>query len=455
MKFTVFKPKRFRKGKRITSRLYRGRYRLDNDVSVTDIPLMTSDKQIAVERLRKVIKEKQQESAGIIAPKALRDAAKKPLTDHLADFIADLNAKGRDDMYIYIIEKLTIRVFRECEWKMLPEVTVDSFTTWRSRQTMAPKTLNEYLDTLNGILNWMQLQGRLAANPLRSVGKVQTQGMEVRIRRATTDIEMKRLMSCVSIEHRALYLMAAYTGLRRAELESLIWADVQLDVEIPYVKARASTTKNHKDAVIWLHKDVIKALKAIMPENTDKLSKVFDKLPSMDQFREDLKRAGIQYKDSQGRQADFHALRYKFRMSMEEANVSPRVTMALMRHSDMRLTQNTYTDAKQLQTSKAIESLPSILGDDSPIDSPQLGVDSHLVAQTVSDETSGNTAEVVANKGQSHSLARSGTDCQKSQLVAGLGFEPRQTDSESVVLPLHNPAVGASAVFLNNQHFLL
>lgn len=25
-------------------------------------------------------------------------------------------------------------------------------------------------------------------------------------------------------------------------------------------------------------------------------------------------------------------------------------------------------------------------------------------------------------------------------LVAGLGFEPRQTESESVVLPLHNPA---------------
>ena len=25
-------------------------------------------------------------------------------------------------------------------------------------------------------------------------------------------------------------------------------------------------------------------------------------------------------------------------------------------------------------------------------------------------------------------------------MVAGLGFEPRQTESESVVLPLHNPA---------------
>ena len=26
-------------------------------------------------------------------------------------------------------------------------------------------------------------------------------------------------------------------------------------------------------------------------------------------------------------------------------------------------------------------------------------------------------------------------------MAAGLGFEPRQTDSESVVLPLHHPAI--------------
>ena len=29
---------------------------------------------------------------------------------------------------------------------------------------------------------------------------------------------------------------------------------------------------------------------------------------------------------------------------------------------------------------------------------------------------------------------------ERSRSVAGLGLEPRQTDSESVVLPLHHPA---------------
>lgn len=455
MIFNIYRPKRIHAGKRIVSRLYRGRYRLDNEVQVMEVSLDTPDKQVAEERLRKIIKDKQQEGAGIIAPKALRDAAQKNLMNHLADFIADLTAKGRDAMYIYSIEKRAQRVFGECNWKLPSDVTADSFIAWRSRQKKAPKTINEYLDTMEGLLNWMQRLGRLVANPLRSVGKVQTQGREERKRRALTDCELNRLLSCVPNERKALYLTAVYTGLRKAELAALLWGDIFIDGEKFYLKVRASTTKNHKDATIRLHKDVMSALNAIAPVNVDKSAKVFGKLPRMDQFREDLERAGIQYKDSQGRQADFHALRHTFSTNLARAGVNSRFAMELMRHSDMRLTQKTYTDALQLPTSEAIESLPSILGFDPQLHPQRLGAGSLLVAQAVSVETSGHAVEVVANKGQSHDLARGGTNCQKSQVVAGLGFEPRQTDSESVVLPLHNPAVDAPAVFFSNQQTLL
>ena len=33
-------------------------------------------------------------------------------------------------------------------------------------------------------------------------------------------------------------------------------------------------------------------------------------------------------------------------------------------------------------------------------------------------------------------------------MAAGLGFEPRQTEPESVVLPLHNPATLTSVVII-------
>lgn len=450
----VYRPKRMRNGKRIVSRMYRGRYRLKNEIQVTEIPLYTSDKQVAKERLRKITDEIQQEGAGIIAPKALRNAAQKSLIDHLSDFIADLTAKGRDKMYVYNIEKRAKRVFGECGWKIPADVTTDSFIAWRARQKKAPKTINEYLDTMEGLLNWMQRLGRLIANPLRSVGKVQTQGREERKRRALTDYELNRLLSCVSKERKALYLTAVFTGLRKAELAALLWGDIFIDGEKFYLRVRASTTKNHKDATIRLHKDAMSALNAIAPANMDKSAKVFGKLPRMDQFREDLKRAGIQYKDSQGRQADFHALRHTFSTNLARAGVNSRFAMELMRHSDMRLTQKTYTDALQLPTSAAIESLPSILEFDPQLHPQKLGAGRHLVAQAVNVEDSDNAAEEAENKWQSHDLALVGAGCQKSQVVAGLGFEPRQTDSESAVLPLHHPAMDEPDVFRNRQKLL-
>jgi hypothetical protein len=44
---TIFRPKRTKNGKAQVSRLYRGRYRLEGDAKINDIPLHTSDKRVA------------------------------------------------------------------------------------------------------------------------------------------------------------------------------------------------------------------------------------------------------------------------------------------------------------------------------------------------------------------------------------------------------------------------
>ena len=38
--------------------------------------------------------------------------------------------------------------------------------------------------------------------------------------------------------------------------------------------------------------------------------------------------------------------------------------------------------------------------------------------------------------------------CFEIHMAAGEGFEPSQTDPESVVLPLHNPAISATVVII-------
>jgi len=57
-----------------------------------------------------------------------------------------------------------------------------------------------------------------------------------------------RLVAVAPVQRRALYVVAFTTGLRRGELEALRWADVRLDVDPPHILARASTTKDRKDA---------------------------------------------------------------------------------------------------------------------------------------------------------------------------------------------------------------
>jgi hypothetical protein len=77
----------------------------------------------------------------------------------------------------------------------------------------------------------------------------------------------------------------------------------------------------------------------------------------MPQFRVDLESAGIPYIDAKGEYADFHSLRKTFGTMLTLAGVGQRTVMELMRHSDMRLTAKTYTDANMLPVSDAVAML--------------------------------------------------------------------------------------------------
>ena len=101
MILTVFRPKRIKNGKIRIGRSYRGRYRLDGEEKITDIPLHTTDRRVARQRIEQIVKEKQMEAVGLLAPHATRAASQTPLGRHLSDFVADLQAVGRDGQYIY------------------------------------------------------------------------------------------------------------------------------------------------------------------------------------------------------------------------------------------------------------------------------------------------------------------------------------------------------------------
>lgn len=384
---SVYKPKRFRKGKRIEARLYWGKYRLPHQTKITYVGLGTTDKRVARDKLRAIVQEAEREHAGLIAPKNLRDAAQKPLADHLADWIADLKAHHCNRSYIENCKERVNRLIGECGWTYPRDVTTDSFATWRAAQSkLAVKTLNDYLGAIQRLLTWMVERDRIAVNPLRCQ-RMPTAGHEKVRRRALTLAEIGRLLN-VSPRRRVVYLMALHTGLRRAELRSVQWGDVHLDGPRAYVQLRAETTKAKRPDVLPLKSELVEELRQIRPVNATPGMLVLKGLvPTRTTVKNDLKAAGIDRYDSQGRKVDLHALRHTFvTMVNSRSDLPERARMQVSRHKSARLTNHVYNDPTQLPVFRVVDALPDYLGNQaSQIASQELVSSGREVAQVGTD----------------------------------------------------------------------
>jgi len=423
-------------------RTWRAKIRLDGETCIRDISLGTSDEQSAKARLAAKIREAEREAAGILAPKMQREAAARPLTEHLENFVADLEARGRDAMYIKPLRWRCLRLFQECGWSRLADIKQESFIRWRAGQRKAAKTLNDHLDAVRVLLNWLKRQGAIDVNPLENVGKVRVEGRQVRERRALTDDEARRLVAVAGPMRGAVYQTALCTGLRRGELRALTWDDVNLDGPESWIEARAAITKNAKRARQTLHPDAVVALRAIRPANFNPAAPVFV-MPKMARFKKDLAAAGIAYRDAQGRVADFHSLRHTLATNLSRAGVGVALAMKVMRHSEARLTLKTYTDAAQLPTADVVRKLPGAGG--CPQIGPQrIGAARHFLSSQVTNNRPAEFENHPENKGDLHVLASADHVGEFGKNGAGDGSRTHVTSLEgwSSTVELHPRAAG-------------
>ena len=414
--------------KRKGARTYEGRYRLGDDARLTQVSLGCTNRQVAEKKLRELMDEKEREAAGLIAPKAEREAANKPLKIHLEDWIA-LKERVRDDQYLVGVRNRVQRLIKECRWKYAKDVKQEDYIQWVSGSKLSPKTLNDFLVSIRTLLNWMAKQGRIGANPLRSLDLLPVNGEKRRPRRALTDEELGRLVR-KSGERGIVYLVAATTGLRLGELREVERGDIRLEDAAPKIVARAATTKNRKEASLPLHRDVAVQLRAFLAGcEIEADEKVFEPLLRLrGQFKSDLCAAGIPPKDAQGRVVDFHSLRHTFCTNLQRLNVPLRVIMLMMRHSDRRLSDQTYTDTSLLPADETVQLLTVPGGtpshDLSHIASHDLVPAGQNGSQGVTMQRMPNGAETRMNTRDCHNLAFAVTPGQKMGMVRDAGFEP-------------------------------
>ncbi|MCA9244892.1 MAG: site-specific integrase [Phycisphaerales bacterium] len=183
-------------------------------------------------------------------------------------------------------------------------------------------------------------------------------------------------------ERALLWRTMLQTGLRANETRTLTVARCTLTGDKPHFALAAANAKNRQAATIPLRPDLAASLAdhvaerlriaqaearaegLAIPMRLPPDALLFDAPQKLSKgFNRDLEAAGVAKVDDRGRVADVHALRMTFATMLSAAGVSLRTAQACMRHSDPRLTANTYTDLKLIDTAAAVDALPPLTGD--------------------------------------------------------------------------------------------
>jgi hypothetical protein len=199
-------------------------------------------------------------------------------------------------------------------------------------------------------------------------------------------------------KHRRLaYLLAIWTGLRRSEMAALVWRDVDLDALVPVLRLRAETTKAKRADSLVIHPQLADELRALRPDNVKPNTPVLASVPGTKAWKNDLRAAGVDYGNESIGYADLHAQRKTLSTMMAAAGMSQRVRQAHMRHTDPRLTENTYMDEGLLPIAAELGKLPPIPRPHDP------GRTALPMQATGTDDAAGNMQETCCPTGQNGS----------------------------------------------------
>ena len=147
----------------------------------------------------------------------------------------------------------------------LESITSASIEAWRSSlRALSPRTKNKLLVVMHGVFRRAQHVWSLPANPVATVEKYrQRSSGDINVFSPEEVLALAR--AATSEQDAAIYLVAAFTGLRRGELLALRWRDVDFGVSVirvrsSYAAGQLTTPKSGKVRSIPMTPDVAEAL---------------------------------------------------------------------------------------------------------------------------------------------------------------------------------------------------
>jgi len=286
---------------------------------------------------------------------------RKPLANHVSDYVEHCRHIGLAPQSVSERAMHLKWLLAQTGATRLSDLTLDAVEHALASLRLAgssARTINHRRSSVLVFANWCVTTGRLEANPLGRLSKLDESRDRRRVRRPLTEDELTRLMAVAEARGRkAWYLLAALAGLRRSDLVRLTWSDV--DLEEPALTIRDGKAK--REDRLPIHPELLEELRRIRPAMVLPKARVFPTAVMNRTRQEDFKRAKISLlPDEQGRVADLHSLRGTLGTRIAREGIAPQVAQKLMRHSDYRLTLKHYTTLTLSDSAAAMKRLPGI-----------------------------------------------------------------------------------------------
>lgn len=210
-----------------------------------------------------------------------------PLSEHLDDWKANMLDQGKASRgQVAQVEYRARRIVEGCEFQRITDMAAEDVEAYLAKRRNDPEeplsaqSSNHYLQAVKRFSKWLVKKGRTDRDRLADAAALKiSDEKKTHKRRALTSEEFGRLVEAAAggeviegipgPDRAMLYILAGWTGYRRAELASLTLRSFDLGNETPSVSVQSGYTKNKKAATIPLHPVVVERIRAWLATKDD------------------------------------------------------------------------------------------------------------------------------------------------------------------------------------------
>ena len=233
----------------------------------------------------------------------------------------------------YMVEVLEQRFGNIALRKLEPSI-VENFVVSLAKQNKKPATVNKYITILKHMLRKAVEWNMVEEAILKRLSSIKQLRLNNRRLRYLTKEEIEKLLSCCDKNLYPIVFTALNTGMRKSEILSLKWSNVDLKNGYIYVE----DSKSGESRTIPMNEKLLSLFKKMFEEKKPSAEYVFVN-PKTGAKYQDIKKAfASTLKKAKIHNFHFHDLRHTFASHLVMSGVDLTTVKELLGHKDIKMT---------------------------------------------------------------------------------------------------------------------